>query len=322
MISVGRGKPAFIPLTSWKETLKESEGDKVPLIIELDYFPLLPPPSRSDIEDIIYRMGNGKAPGLDGLSIELFKAFPDEIMDDFIGMLETIWLENEPPLDWQHTLQFPIPKISKPIRTSDFRRITLTPVAYRVYANYLLKLLDSMLEPLGDYQAAFLNNRSVDDHLYTLNCVLDINWNAGNKLYVLSLDLAKAFDKVGLTVCTTVLKHLGLPHHLINCIIKACMWERTSLIWFKQLTPEINKSVGVKQGCPLSPRLFTLVWDAVLQTMSEELGICLAQPGPSFIYPMVLAYADDILTISHCTEVLERMLSSLVPLFESKSSLT
>lgn len=308
---------AFIPLSAWYDTLKESEGEDIPLIPEADFFPLLPPPTSLQIETIIHKMSNGKAPGIDGLTIELFKVLPTRLTGDLVTMLEFIWMNNEPPVDWQQTIQFPLPKIPKPLRPSDFRRITLTPIGYRVYSHFLLQLLDNMLEPLGDYQAAFLHNRSVDDHLYTLNRVLEEEWNSGNVLYVLSLDLEKAFDKVNLIAATTILKHLKVPHHLINRIIKACMWERTSLLWFNQLTPTTSKSTGVKQGCPLSPRLFTLVMDAVLQTMAEELNISLCQPGPNLIYPLVLAYADDILLISRFPHELESMLSHLVPLFES-----
>lgn len=312
-------KQAFIPLSEWYKTLQESEGEDVPLITETDHFPLLPPPTLYQIECIIRRMKRGKAPGVDGIAIELFKAFPIEILQDFVRLLEAVWISNEPPIEWQQTLQFPLPKVPKPTKPSDFRRVTLTPVGYRIYAHFLLDYMDELLEPLGDYQAAFLHNRSVDDHLFTLNRIMEEEWNTGNVLFVLSLDLEKAFDKVNLEVATTVLKGLKLPQHLINRIIKACMWERTSLIWYRQLTPSVRKSMGVKQGCPLSPRLFTILLDAVLQTMSEELNIPLQQQGqgPGFTFPTVLAYADDIVLVSRSIIVLNTMLTTLVPLLES-----
>lgn len=111
---------------------------------------------------------------------------------------------------------------------------------------------------------------------------------------MLSLDLEKSFDKVNLEVATTILNGLKLPHHLINRIIKACVGKDFFNLVSSAHPRTVSKSQGVKQGCPSSPRLFTLVIDAVLQTLSEELNISFRQSGAAFTYAILLAYADDI----------------------------
>lgn len=284
-----REKRCYIPMTSWTRLLQDVSGPSIPLITELDHFPLLPPPTAKELQGIISRMKSGKSPGLDKIPIEIFKTLPEDLFVDLVSIIEEIWIKNTPPLEWSSTVQFPLPKKSKPQSTNDFRRITLTNVVYRIFSNVLLQRLDAMIPELGNYQAAFLHNRSAEDHIYSLRRILEDEWNAGNFLMVASLDLEKAFDLVDLNVAVTVMKNLGVPHHFVNRIIRVCMWEQTKILWFRQTTPAVNKCRGVKQGCSLSPRLFTLVLDAVLQTLAEELHFNL-DPFHRIAFPMILAY--------------------------------
>lgn len=94
------------------------------------------------------------------------------------------------------------------------------------------------------------------------------------------------------------------------------MWEKTSVIWYKQLSPSVKKCKGVKQGCPLSPRLFTLVLDSVLQTLAEELGIELTFQD-KIEFPIILAYADDLIIVSRTKDQLGSILLKLFELLET-----
>lgn len=311
-----KGSKLFIPMTSWTRLLEEVAGPSVPLIEETDNFPLLPPPTEKELLDVIAKMKSGKAPGTDKITIDILKVLPSDLYSDLLQIIQEIWINNAPPDEWRTTLQFPIPKKAKPTTPGDFRRITLTNVIYRVISYIFLQRLDSMIPALGDYQAAFLHNRSADDHIYTLRRVLEEEWNVGNYLMVASLDLEKAFDNVDLRVAVIILKGLGIPHHFINRIIHICMWEQTKVLWFNQTTPSVNKSKGVKQGCPLSPRIFTLVLDAIITTLAEELNISLKFENELGL-PLILAYADDLVIISRSKQQIKAILQKLFELLET-----
>ncbi|GBP98114.1 hypothetical protein EVAR_69396_1 [Eumeta japonica] len=66
---------------------------------------------------------------------------------------------------------------------NDYRKISICNAGYRIYATYLLKLLDEEIETMGNYQAAFMRYRSTDDHIFVVRRILDEN---GRQNHVLS----------------------------------------------------------------------------------------------------------------------------------------
>lgn len=183
-----------------------------------------PPPSEDDIRTIIKFIRSGTAPGKDGIPVEFFKHAPPNVIQGIHSVIEKIWISNEPPSEWIETIQVPIPKVKNPSSVNDYRRITLCNVGYKIYSKLLLNRLDEYLNLPSSYQAAFLANRSTEDHMFTIRRVLDEEWRSGNRIYVLSIDLARAFDTVDLTAVSECLQQY-VPHYLVNRIIRTCFWE-------------------------------------------------------------------------------------------------
>ena len=79
-----------------------------------------------------------------------------------------------------------------------------------------------------------------------------------------------AFDSVPRDVLFTVLAKFGVPPHLVSVIKRM----NTDL----QVTFDLNGepvavpcTVGVKQGCPLSPTLFLFVMQACLESLEKAM---------------------------------------------------
>lgn len=115
-----------IPLTSWFAALQNSSGLKPELIAEVDGVNISPSPTETEINEIICAMKRGKCPGKDRIPIEIFKALPDDVFTELTKIFQRIWLNNDPPKEWQDTVQVPIPKIKQPSTVDDYRRITNT----------------------------------------------------------------------------------------------------------------------------------------------------------------------------------------------------
>ena len=73
------------------------------------------------------------------------------------------------------------------------------------------------------------------------------------------------------------------------------------------VTDWLNVSVGLKQGCILSPVLFNAFMDDLVQMIREQKkGVTYGDVNVS-----ILLYADDIVLLSNCEEGLQSMLVML-----------
>ncbi|GBP94453.1 hypothetical protein EVAR_67794_1 [Eumeta japonica] len=185
-------------------------------------------------------------------------------------------------------------KKARPQSVNDYRKISICNAGYRIYATYLLKLLDEEIETMGNYQAAFMRYRSTDDHIFVVRRILDEKWKAGKPAYVLQLDIEKAFDSVDFCALYDILR-TRVNTTLANRIM-SCLKEHTSILWFGQ-KPKYHQGKGQTR---MSTRLFTIVLDDVLRTLEELVSEVRLDQDAEINLPVILSFADDIIIIGRC----------------------
>lgn len=194
-----------IRLSDW--VIDEDGSSHIPEVLpDLLDEDLLTGPTLSEIETIVSRMKNGKTPGMDGLYSEFFKYCDEQTIKDLHQLLLKVWEQNELPVEWKQVIVVPIPKVKNPKTISEYRRICLSCTGYKVYASWILQKLQDIMGPLGNHQAAFLNDRSTTDHLHVLQRILQEYWNGGKPVILMSLDIEKAFDRVSLESLPAILR--------------------------------------------------------------------------------------------------------------------
>lgn len=305
-----------IPLRDWHHDLLRTQGESVHLMEETDHFPLMKLPTMSELLDVLSRMKSGKSPGTDMIAVEMLKASITLQRVTYEIICDTYRL-TKVPLSWQTTVSHPIPKKPHPKGVDEYRKITLCSVGYKIHATLLLQQIKPFLPNINDYQSGFLPNRSCDDLVFVLKQLLDIRWNHGLPTYVLSLDIEKAFDTVRLEFLPEILLQYGVPHYLINLLIVSCMHEQNCVSWMGEKTAYVNKSRGIKQGCPISPYLFNVILDWVMSQLKLKLSITglelfTGEKDKALNLPMVLAYADDTSFLAENEQQLEKILSAFV----------
>lgn len=167
--------------------------------------PILPP-TLLEIQDILAQMKNGKSPGVDGLYTEFYKYSDEKTIQDLHALLVKVWETNQLPEEWKQSVVVPIPKVRNPRTINDYRPISLSCTAYKIYASWILKKLQQTICPIGLHQAAFLPGRSTMDHVHVLQRIVQEKWNEGTSLVLMSLDIEKAFDHVSLLALPAILK--------------------------------------------------------------------------------------------------------------------
>ncbi|CAM2095967.1 unnamed protein product [Caretta caretta] len=134
---------------------------------------------------------------------------------------------------------------------------------------------------------------SISDNLFLVRDLLELRHRDGLSFVLLSLDQEKAFDRVDHGYLLNTLRVFGFgPQFVgflwvlytsIECLVK--------LNW--TLTEPVSFGRGVRQGCPLLGRLYTLVIEPFLCLLLRRLtGLVLWEPELRLV---LSAYTDDVL---------------------------
>lgn len=178
-----------------------------------DCSPLSKPPSYDFFVNIVMNLRSGTSPGPDYLYPEMIKFVP-ALRHDLYLFVRHSFVYNVFPRQWTDTSIVLLPKIKRPMGYDDYRPITLSSCAYKVYVTILLTELQKFTPEIPDYQSGFLTGRSAEDSIFCLNRVFEEHWNHRQTLFVLSLDLAKAFSSINLHEFPRVLHFYNVPTYL------------------------------------------------------------------------------------------------------------
>ena len=197
------------------------------------------------------------------------------------------------------------------MQPGNYRTIMVGHTLARLYASILEQRLSSWAESEGIRaagQAGFRRGFSTLDHILTLRAIIEEGRAHGRRIYCSFVDFRKAFDTVPRARLMHRLQQLGVPIELIWGI----MALYSSVTGYVR-TPEgisdiVHSTIGVKQGCPLSPTLFGMYVDEVSDYIDRG-GDRGAQLAGTWI-PLLL-YADDIVLISDSPEGMQRHLDAL-----------
>ncbi|RZF38720.1 hypothetical protein LSTR_LSTR013745 [Laodelphax striatellus] len=113
----------------------------------------------------------------------------------------------------------------------------------------------------------------------------------GKKVYAFFVDYSAAFDRIDRYALFYKLTEIGVSQKMLN-VLKNLYDGSTSRVWGQEgLSEKFENGTGVKQGCLLSPLLFSLFVNDLEDYLDGGIsvgGICMK----------LLAYADDIVLLA------------------------
>ena len=109
-------------------------------------------------------------------------------------------------------------------------------------------------------------------------------------MYGCFLDASKAFDRVDHSLLFKKLLQRNLPPSVVRTLLSWYSDQRVTVSWDKTISTDFSISNGVRQGGVLSPILFTVYIDELLQQL-KQLGV-----GCFWKHHFIgaVCYADDI----------------------------
>ena len=197
---------------------------------------------------------------------------------------------------------------------SNYRGICISSCLGKLFCSILntrLLNLSNNYKILHRSQIGFSPGHCTSDHIFSLRTLIDqhVTNSPRGKLYTCFVDFKKAFDSIW---------HQGLLYKLLKYNIGGTFYKIISNMYSHSkccVKDNYNRSEffnydkGVRQGCILSPLLFSLYLNELPYILNNNAKDPILLPDGSHLN--CLLYADDLLLISHSAESLQQSLDRL-----------
>ena len=187
--------------------------------------------------------------------------------------------------------------------SSNYRSIALSSIVGKVFDRMILDLHSDVLST-SDLQFGFKRKHSTSQCTFVLNQVAHYYTVRESPCFVLLLDASKAFDRVEYVRLFSLLRQRGLCSRL--CLLLALLYTKQTMRvrWKNCVSGQFQCSNGVRQGGVLSPTLFCIFFDVLLNMLQQSGVGCYV--GHHFVG--ALSYADDIALLAPTVSAARRML--------------
>ena len=271
------------------------------------------PVAPAEVEAQLKRIDAATAPGPDGIRIADLK----QIKSADLACLFSIFLYHEDtPLALKVNKTTMIPKSANP-GIGDWRPITVASVVDRLFAKVLEARLSRCLR-LNPKQRGFV--RSIDgcgENILAYSAALKYSRARAKPLVIASLDLAKAFDSVQHDSISRALNRLSVDHSTIRLIANLVSNHKTEIRHQSgKVVAELNR--GVRQGWPLSPLLFLVIVDELLEALDDANGFTVESPSLERATLTGTAFADDVVLYSSSELGMRQHISTAVAWCKSR----
>lgn len=290
------------------------------------------PPTEADfhtwVAKAIHRLSSSSAAGLDGIHAAFIK-LAVVMEDDHVTHLLTpvlakmfykFFLHSTVPVCWKTARLTPVYKKGDVMQPDNYRLLAVSPVLYRMFASCISQCMTSWCvkhEVIPDTQFGFYPGRNIQQAQFLLRHVVQVAKSSRYKtVWAAYIDFKQAYDRVSRRALWGHLKHIvGLPMGLLNPIQALYQDDSYVLVDGPTITCPVHPKVGVKQGCPLSPLLFSLyisdLPDSLNPIPAEHLGVPI-DPHSNTHRLTNIMFADDLTLLDSSQVKLQRLLDHLL----------
>jgi hypothetical protein len=154
--------------------------------------PLVPGPSRLEVETAIAKLKKYKSPGSDQIPADLIQVGGEKLLSAIHKLINSICNKKELPDQWKGSIIVPIHKKDDKTDYSNYRRISLLSTSYKILSNILLSRLSPYIDEIfGDHLCEFRRNRSTTE-IFCIRQILEKKWEYTE----LFIDFKKTYDSV------------------------------------------------------------------------------------------------------------------------------
>lgn len=282
--------------------------------------------TEEDVSRAIKSLKNNKSCGNDLILNEFLKNASGTMLTVFCKLFNIVFESGIIPSCWTEGIICPIYKNKGDNSNPDnYRGITVLSCFGKLFTAVLNFRLNCYLENMNllcEEQAGFRKGYSTMDHVFNLKCLVDLYLHRSKNLFCAFIDYKKAFDSVNrLALWQKLLqqningKMLKVIHSMYNNA-KSCVRQNNNLSNY------FFSNVGVRQGENLSPILFSLFLNDLVQFISHGYDglsditdaihlLCDNEDIEVYFKLYLLLYADDTVILAESNEQLQAALNSM-----------
>jgi 3-dehydroquinate dehydratase len=270
-----------------------------------------------NIAEVIRSREDLSACGVDGVSYRIMKGAGAEGVKFMKQLVRGCIRSGRVINTWKEAKTILLFKKGSREEIGNWRPISITNCMYRIFTCLIARafqFMNSKVHIFSDCQKGFIKKTNgCSEHGIILNELLYNAKRNREGMVVTAIDFTNAFGSVPHELIMSTMKQRNFPEWTQKIV--ADMYRgASSVIEMRGVRSEkIAWKRGVKQGCPLSPLLFNLCLEPLLQGVQKECGQYGMHVGPleNRIGFTVQAYADDVIFISNKAFGIEKMLEVL-----------
>uniref|UniRef100_A0A8C5E548 Reverse transcriptase domain-containing protein n=1 Tax=Gouania willdenowi TaxID=441366 RepID=A0A8C5E548_GOUWI len=241
-------------------------------------------------------MQSGKAPGIDGLPVDFYKAFWPEMGRDLLRVLRDSLRTGRLALSCRRAVLTLLPKKGDLQDIKNWRPVSLLCSDYKLLSKVLATRLRKVMESVIHVDQTYcVPGRLISDNVTLIRDILDLSRALGFDLGLISLDQEKAFDRVEHLYLWRTLEAMGFGSGFI-AMIRVLYGDIESVLKINGgLGAPFKVERGIRQGCSMSGMLYSLSLEPFLHRLRAQLsGVSL--PGCMTNFKMSV-YADDLIIL-------------------------
>ena len=233
-------------------------------------------------------------PGTDGLPIEFYKCFWNEIHGIIFQVIQEAVKNKSFSASAARGVITLIEKEGKdPLYVENWRPLSLLNVDVKIFSKILATRLEKVLpQIICNDQTGFMKNRSIHDNLFDLMSMIEYCNSNQIQAMLVSYDFTKAFDLTDREILYKVMRRMNFPETYIDYIKTLYQGAQSCTINCGHTDSYFDIQRSLRQGCALSAPAFLILVEVLgekIRTNTNIEGIKLAG-----FHKKHAQYADDV----------------------------
>jgi len=213
------------------------------------------------------------------------------------------------PMEFTRAIIIPLKKKTNATEGGDYRTISLISHASKILLRILTKRINSKAKDfISRNQFGFRKGCGTREAIGAMRILCERSLEFNNDLFVCFVDFEKAFDRVNWVKMMEILKKLQIDWK-DRRLIKELYMRQDAVIRIADGESEPSTiGRGVRQGCPLSPLLFSIYSEMMMIEAMEDVDVGVKVGGELL---KDFRFVDDQAMLASTEEGLQKIMSSL-----------